>query len=51
MFKLKFSKLKLHGKPVATHDALKEDKIQDIFSVLDSFKEEGDSPPISWISS
>jgi hypothetical protein len=37
----------LHGEPVATHDALKEDDIHDIFSVLDIFRDEDDSPPIS----
>lgn len=47
MLKLKFSKLKLHGEPVSTHDALTNDDIQDIFSVLDIFRDEDDSPPIS----
>jgi hypothetical protein len=47
MLKFKFSKLKLHGEPVATHDALKEDDIHNIFIVLDIFKDEDDSPPIS----
>lgn len=35
MLKLKFSKLNLHGEPVATHGALTEDEIQVTFSVLD----------------
>lgn len=47
MLKLKFSKLKLHGEPVSTHDALTNDDIQDILSVLDIFRDEDDSPPIS----
>lgn len=47
VLKLKFSKLKLHGEPVASHDALTNDDIQDIFSVLDIFRDEDYCPPIS----
>lgn len=46
MLKLKFWKLKLHGEPVATHDALTNDDIEDIFSVLDIVRDENNSPPI-----
>lgn len=47
VLKLKFSKLKLHGEPVASHDALTNDDIQDIFSVLDIFRDEDYCPPVS----
>lgn len=47
VLKLKFSKLKLHGEPVDSHDALTNDDIQDIFSVLDIFRDEDYCPPIS----
>lgn len=46
MLKVKFSKLKLHGELVATRDALTTDDIKDIFSVLDIFRYE-DNTPIS----